>query len=170
MPSPETNYFKQWEKERMPSFTDRHERKWNVEISVDLLKQVRLQTEFNLLTLLDDEMAGLARLHDDPEILVSVLFAVLEDQIEEREMTPEQFGRSFAGDSIRNAVSALVEAVADFYPSLKQRKILRAMNEKIKHGVEYHLGKIEGIVDGLTLEEIQEGIDRQFASAGQTTT
>jgi hypothetical protein len=152
----------------MPTFRDRKDKEWNVEMSVDLLKEVRLQTEFNLLTLLDNEMVGLAQLHDDPEVLVGVLFAVLEEQIDAEKMTPEQFGRCFAGDSIRDAAAALVEAVADFYPSLKQRKILRAMNHKIMEGVEYHLAKIEEIVEGLTIDEIREGIDRQFASAEPT--
>lgn len=155
---------------KLSKFNDRNGDEWEVTLTVASLRRVTAQTKFPLLSLLDKKMEGLAKLYDDPETLVQILFAICEPEIEARGMEPEAFGECFSGDSILEAVKALIEAVADFYPDPKQRKILSTMHSKIETGVTHHLSRVETMVDEVTDEQIMEAIDRELEAAKPTMT
>lgn len=146
----------------MPRFNDRHHREWNVELTVAGLKRVQQQTDFPLLSLLDDDLKGLAELYDDPVQLVEILYALCEPQVEAAELTPEEFGESFAGEVLQQAANAVVEATAAFYRSPKQGRILRAMRQKIEAGSEHHLDRVAETIKNI---DVVAEMDRALAPA-----
>lgn len=147
----------------MPKFKDRNGKDWSVNLTVASLKRVDEQAEFDLLNLLDENLNGLAALYDNPIKLVEVVYAICEPQIEAAEMTPEEFGESFAGQSLHDAAEAVVEATAAFYQSPKQGEILRAMKAKVERGVDHHLARLGETVNGLSDDEIKNAIDQNFS-------
>ena len=66
----------------MKTFTDNAGRTWTVTINVDAIKRVRTLVQVNLLDVLDDGCKLLAELHDDPVLLVDVLYCVCKPESE----------------------------------------------------------------------------------------
>ena len=98
----------------MKPFTDNANRTWTVTINVDAIKRVRSLLEIDLLKVLDDGCKLLADLHDDPVLLVDVLYCLCKTQADSQNLTDEDFGRAMFGDAILHAHKALIEELADF--------------------------------------------------------
>jgi hypothetical protein len=113
----------------MAKLKDNKGREWEVLIDVPQLKRVRERVKFDLGKLFANDLAGLRQLATEPEVLVDVLFVLVQEEAEKRNVSPEDFGRSLAGDSLEAGFDALMEALADFYPS-RQAKPLRALLAK----------------------------------------
>lgn len=106
------------------SFKDGGGREWPIRITVNTIKRVKdaPDLQFDLLNIADQ--SAIARLIDDPALLVDVLCEVLRPLIESRSMTDADFGEMFYGDILSHAVDALMKAIADFFPSARQRENL----------------------------------------------
>lgn len=114
----------------MKPFKDTGGAEWAVEINVDTLKRLRGHG-IDLLEIVEEKSTLLQRLRSDPVLLVDTLYLVCKPQADGRNVTDEQFGRAMAGDAVDDATSALLEELADFFPS-GRRKILRDILEKMK--------------------------------------
>lgn len=108
----------------MKTFTDNAGRTWSVTINVDAIKRVRGMLDIDLLEVVDGKLIG--RLVRDPVLLCDVLYALCQPEATARNISDEEFGRSMAGDAIELATHALLEELADFFPSPKDRANLRA--------------------------------------------
>ena len=95
-------------------WTDAENRTWSTAISVNAIRRVKELVGVNLLEVFDGEM--LARLADDPVLLVNTLYAVCKPQADERDVSDEAFGELLVGDTIELAAAALVRGIADFFP------------------------------------------------------
>lgn len=115
----------------MATFTDRHQRTWTVVVLTTDLRRVREATGFELSKVLDDNFSRLQQLDADPELLCRVLFVLVADQAKAIPLTEEQFTRGVSGDATEAAFDALVQALADFFPS-HRRKLLLTVAEKRK--------------------------------------
>ena len=97
----------------MKTFKDKNGVVWELEVTVGVVKRVRAVLKIDLAKL--DETLYL-RLSEDPVLLVDLLWVICEKQAQGRTITDEQFGESLAGDAIEEATTALLEAIADFFP------------------------------------------------------
>lgn len=113
----------------MAKFKDSVGRDWVLALDVHTIGLVDAKTSVRVDRLFDNELAILTDLAKDPVKLVGVLWVIVEEQAAKPGITPEQFGRGLAGDSLEDALDALVEAVTDFSPR-RQRKLLRALTAK----------------------------------------
>ena len=113
----------------MKSFKDNDGRLWEIVVNVDTVKRVRRLIDVDLM-----EVAGgqlLERLAGDPILLCDVIYAVCKPQADSQGITDEQFGSSMGGDVIDVATAALLESLADFFPSRK-RQVLNQAFEKMR--------------------------------------
>jgi hypothetical protein len=106
----------------MRSFTDSTGRSWQLEVLVGTIKRVRALAGVDLLGVLEGVM--LDKLASDAVLLVDVLYACCKEQADGLGISDEQFGRSMTGDALEAGSLALLEALADFFPS-RQRLLLR---------------------------------------------
>lgn len=113
----------------MPAFTDAERRQWVVHIDVNALRRVRDRLDLNLMDIVGGPT--LDRVAEDPVLLVDILYVLCEPAAAERGVSVEAFGESLRGDVLDAAVTALLEALADFCPSQKGR-LLRQLVEKGK--------------------------------------
>lgn len=113
----------------MASFKDRDGSEWSVRVDVPMCARVREGCGFELGKLILDDRRRMNELAGDPVLLVRVLYWLCREQIEERKIEPEEFGRLFYGDSLADAFDAVVAAFLDFCPS-QQSKVLRALLAK----------------------------------------
>jgi hypothetical protein len=109
----------------MRTFKDTAGRTWTIALNVWAIKRTRDLAQVDLLDLTgkpDDGPASLLqRLIADPILLVNVLWAVCSEDAAKTQTTEEDFGRAMAGDAIDNATKALLEEIADFTPSPRDR-------------------------------------------------
>lgn len=133
----------------MPAFTDTTGRTWAVDIHVQSLKRVRSLLGVDLLTVLDDGCQLLARLHDDPILLVDVLYAVCQPQAQAAGVCDEEFGRSMSGDALLQGTTALLESLSDFFPNARQRAVLKELLQKTQRVVDQLLTHAETTVQTL---------------------
>ncbi len=113
----------------MAAFTDAENRTWVVQINVDVIKRVRALLDVDLLDMVNGRLFG--RLASDPVLLCDVLYAVCKPQADEHGVSDEDFGRAMVGDVIEQATEALLEELANFFPS-RTGQVLRQMLQKMK--------------------------------------
>lgn len=110
----------------MTKFADAKQREWTLEVTTGVIKRVRADLKIDLA---DPSQATMDRLADDPVLLVDLLWLMCADQAKGRDVSAEDFGRALVGDPIEVAVSALLEAIVDFFPG-RRRLLLREANAK----------------------------------------
>jgi len=111
----------------MGQFTDTEGRIWTLAVDVNIVRRVRNALGENLLDLAGGELCK--RVTRDPVLLVDLMYEVVRPEAESQDVSPEAFGRALTGDVIDAATTALLESVADFFPSRKAT-VLRRMIEK----------------------------------------
>lgn len=140
----------------MRTWKDRDGREWLVDVNVGSIRKVKAVTTIDLLSVVD---GTLGEKLSDPMALCDVLWVLSEEQALKKNITPEVFGASLAGDSLESAVTALVEEIVDFFPQ-QRRKILKAILEKARASEKKALDKVMVKVES---QEVQEAIDKVFA-------
>jgi len=137
----------------MASFTDSTGRSWTLRIDVSAIRRVREVLDVDLL-----ELAGgplLERACSDPVLLVDILYVLARGQAEQRGASAEAFGAAMVGDAIDRATGALLEALADFFPSRKAA-LLREVIDKGQTLAERLLARAERKVADGDLDEAME--------------
>ena len=111
----------------MASFDDNAGRSWTLRIDVSAIRRVREALDVDLLDLAGGPL--LERVAGDPVLLVDILYVLCSAQADEQSVDAEAFGAAMAGDAIDRATGALLEALADFFPSRKAA-LLRQVIDK----------------------------------------
>ncbi len=149
----------------MKTFTDTAGRTWTVCVNVDAIKRVRTLLGINLLDVLDDGCKLLAQLHDDPILLVDVLYCICKPDADGKLITDEEFGRGMSGDALLQGNQALLEGLSDFFPSARQRAAIKGLLQKTQQVADRLLDYVE-----LTIGQIDPDSVAQtaIASAGNS--
>ena len=109
----------------MSQFTDTQGRTWTLAITVADAKRLRAQG-LDLIDALDD---ALERLIGDPMLLADTLWSLCRTQAHDRDIDEEAFGSALGGDSIDQATTALLEAIAGFFPSHRRAAMRHALTK-----------------------------------------
>ena len=99
----------------MRTFTDANGHTWSIVITVETIRRVRQLASVDLMQVVGGKL--LEQIAADPVLLVDVLAAVCKPQMEVRSTTAADFGSAMCGDAIDQAAQALLQGVADFFPS-----------------------------------------------------
>jgi len=134
----------------MASFTDSDGRSWTLRIDVSAIRRVRKALDVDLLDLAGGPL--LERVAGDPVLLVDLLYALARGQADEQGVDAEAFGAGLVGDAIDAATAALLEALADFFPSRKAA-LLKAVIEKGQTLADRLQARAEKKVAEMNLEE-----------------
>ncbi len=153
----------------MKTFTDNAGRTWTVTINVDAIKRVRTLVQVNLLDVLDDGCKLLAELHDDPVLLVDVLYCVCKPEADAQNVTDEEFGRAMSGDAILQASTALLEELSDFFPNARQRAAMKDLLKKTETVVERLLDHAETTIAELDPESVAQTAIASFGNSPESS-
>jgi len=130
----------------MASFDDSTGRSWTLRIDVSAIRRVREALDVDLLDLAGGPL--LERVAGDPVLLVDILYVLCSAQAEQQSVDAEAFGAAMVGDAIDRATGALLEALADFFPSRKAA-LLRQVIDKGQTLAERLLARAEKrVADG----------------------
>lgn len=159
----------------MAKWTDNSGQDWILSVTVSTAKQVKELAGVDLLNVFDGSL--LARLAGDPLTLVEVLYALCSRKADERGLSYEQFADLAVGDALESAVSAIVQAITDFFPS-GRREVLRRLWEKVntadRAAVSLATSKIDSpaVTTAIkqALAEAEAEIDRRLSEFGGGST
>lgn len=114
----------------MHAFTDGKNRKWTFEVNVLAVKRVKDQTGVDLLTLMDPESDAFEKLATDVVALSEVMTAILADQLDNAEITKEEFLRALNNELIiRSATRACMDAILSFSQTPKAEVMTTAFGK-----------------------------------------
>jgi len=153
----------------MKTFQDNAGRQWTVTINVDAVRRVRSLISVNLPDVLDDGCKLLAQLHDDPVLLVDVLYCVCKPEADAKEITDEDFGRSMAGDAIGHATAALLAELSDFFPNARQRAAMQELIRKTNKVADRLLEKAESAIHQLDPASVVETLTASSANSPESS-
>ena len=157
-----------------PIWTDAEGRTWSTAVSVNAIRRAKDLVGVNLLEVFDGEL--LARLADDPVLLVNTLYAVCKPQADQRGVSDEAFGELLVGDAIEEAAAALVRGIAAFFQQDRRTVLMRlwAATQKTRtEAIRMAMAKLESpLIDQAIKNAIQqssEEIDRRLRSFGASS-
>jgi len=105
---------------------------WDLSLNVAKMKRVKSLTDIDLMSVIDNPEV-LHQLTNDPMKLVDVLFAVIKPQADAVGVTDEDFAGDLDGEAIETGVSALLEALVDFFPGARRAMLRRVMDKANKY-------------------------------------
>jgi hypothetical protein len=114
----------------MADFPDCQGRRWRLQVNARTLTRVREELSIDLVGGGDDAVcAQLAALCNDSQMLVSVLYCLCAEQAEKRGVSPEDFGRSLAGETDRGASALGNTLVRNLKSPAARKALLRGIRE-----------------------------------------
>ncbi len=149
----------------MKTFQDNAGRTWTVAVNVDGIRRVRSLLNVNLLDVLDDGCKLLAQLHDDPVLLVDVLYCLCKPEADAQQISDEQFGKSMSGDALLNAATALLESLSDFFPQARQRAAMKELVAKTGQVVDRLLDHAETTLKEFDPESVAQSAIASFGNS-----
>ena len=148
----------------MRSFKDANGQEWSLTVDVGAIKRARTLAGFDLLSVLDDDLAPLAKLSDDFVLLVDVIYSVCKPQADSRGVSDEQFGEGLVGDPICDAQGVLLAELADFFPRPEQRAAMRKVLAKVEQTTTAVLKRIDSEtarIDELDVDQLAKSAIEQ---------
>lgn len=139
----------------MRIFKDKNGADWPIEIDLSVVTRVYRDTGINLNDLILTDKH--AKLGDDPETLGRLLWSLCESTARERSIAPEAFPRIFNGDALEEAMNALADACADFFPS-GRRSLARNVIEKGKAFQTAALAAAQTTLASLNVDEMVKSL------------
>ena len=111
------------------NFTDTNGKQWFPKLTLFEAARIKRNLEINI-----EDFEDIQRMVQDPFLLCETLFIVCETEANRLGISQEVFGRSLAGDSIREAREALLYAVSDFFEDKRKRtafiEVIESLNEE----------------------------------------
>ena len=149
----------------MRTFKDSKGRPWTLDITVYAVRRVRAETEVDLYSLVDDKAAGLAKLVNDPVKLIDVLYCLVAGEAAVKNVSADDFGAAFSGDSLEAAADAFVGAIIDFFPNRQARESLQKLMAKSRSLASTILTRAEREIAELDVEKAAEELMQSWINA-----
>lgn len=139
----------------MKQFNDSKGGEWEITLNVLQFKRCRDMIGFDLSRLTTLLLPGggkgkdaMAEIVADPILFVDIVYCLCKDQIEKKNMTGEDFGRLFDGETIDAAINAFLDELANFFPE-PGRSVLQGMIARAKKTT-------QNAIAALSAEKIEE--------------
>ena len=110
-------------------FTDNAGRQWAVAVDTNALRRVKARLGVTVKQLLIDE--GLLDVMYDPVLLIDVLAAVLEPELQKRKLQRDDLGSALSGDVLEAAQTALLAGLVEYLPT-SRRRIVEGMIAELR--------------------------------------
>lgn len=150
----------------MPAFTDNLSRTWDVDVHVASIKRVRSLLDVDLLQIVEDRCELLARLADDPVLLVDVLYVVCKPAADTQNISDEDFGRAMSGDALLSGFEALLKGLEDFFQDARRRQAVTHVIAKTRRLAEMILDHTNHQINQIDVDAAFE----QLTTSGPSST
>jgi hypothetical protein len=145
------------ERKPSPTFSDNTGDTWRIRLNYAIADAVLEATGIDFVNAHNGEAYG--RLVENDRIIVSTLYVLCENQINERKLSPQQFAERLDGEVLSDALDAIREAI-ELFTRPEIRPTINAMN----HQLDLTFRKAIGIAtDKVSSPMATQAIDRKLA-------
>ncbi|NBB84209.1 MAG: hypothetical protein GVY28_12495 [Alphaproteobacteria bacterium] len=146
----------------MPSvFTDSANRTWTIDITVGSNRRVLKTLGLNLINAAAASKEGetplMTRLMLEPDLLVDVVYVLVQPQAEQRNVDDVGFGESIDGAALSRMHEAFWEALTDFFQASgrtemvkairRQTQILNDATQRVGHRIDDYDVDVDAVLD-----------------------
>ncbi len=142
-------------------FIDRKGRRWDLDLTWASVQQLKREIGLDIEALVpkqgDAKGASFQAFHDfitDGLRLFEALWILLKAECEKQNITQEEFGAGFGGDTFETAGMAFTQALIDFFPSPLRKALLRKVLEKGKAAMAIAGERLAKEMDKIDLESL----------------
>jgi uncharacterized protein (DUF1778 family) len=135
----------------MKEFIDSTGRKWVLSITIDAVKRCRDLLNINLLEPEKGDPPLLTRIGTDEILFCDLLYCLCKPQLDQAQITDQQFGQALGGDAILSASKAFYEEMVDFFRKRGRSDRAKAV-AKQQEVIDLAVRRIERTLDLLDLE------------------
>jgi hypothetical protein len=144
----------------MKTFQDTAGRTWTIAVNIDAVKRVRDLLNIHLNRIGESNFKPLDDILSDPVTLVDVVFVLCKPEADAKGVSDSDFGKAMSGDAIFAAAEAFVEELADFFPSARARRALKALiakgrdiRDRMLDQAEAQIARIDPVAEATSLIE-----------------
>ena len=135
----------------MKEFIDSTGRKWVLSLTIDAVKRCRDLLGVNLLEPEKGDPPLLTRIGTDEILFCDLLYCLCKPQLDQAQITDQQFGQSLGGDAILSASNAFYEEMVDFFRKRGRSDRAKAV-AKQQEVIDLAVRRIERTLDILDME------------------
>ena len=142
-------------------FLDRKNRRWDLDLTWSAVQQLKREIGLDIEELVpkqgDVKGASFQAFHDfitDGLRLFEALWILLKAECERQNITQEDFGGGFGGDTFEAAGQAFTQALIDFFPNHLRKALLRKVLEKGKAAMAIAGSRLAKEMDKIDLEAL----------------
>lgn len=142
-------------------FIDRKNRRWDLDLTWSAVQQLKREIGLDIEDLVpkqgDVKGASFQAFHDfitDGLRLFEALWILLKAECEKQNITQEDFGAGFGGDTFEAAGLAFTQALIDFFPNHLRKALLRKVLEKGKAAMAIAGMRLAREMDKIDLEKL----------------
>lgn len=154
----------------MESFKDKNGKNWIIEINVGSARRVKAECGIDLLNAVTVNSEGintsvLDSIGSDAYMLVNVILSLCRKQIDEQNITDEDFLSCFDGETIQSATDSVIKEIINFSQPSK-RKMLSLIYTKVKGFRAEAEQQVEKMLNNANfLTELDNQLKEQFTSS-----
>ena len=150
----------------MPTqFTDNDSHTWDLTLSIGTVARVRKQLGVDLLAPHLGEPPLIARLHEDPVLLIDVIYTIVQPKAEPLGVSGEALAEAIGGGAGLAAYLAFMEAMADFFQKLHREdleKIVRTYQTVAEKDVARNQATVERVAQ-IALRQAEAQVEAKLA-------
>lgn len=117
---------------RPTTFTDSTGDTWQAEVNAFTVDEALRETGIDLYDIVTS--GGTSNIFEQiakPRTLVAILYCVCQEQIEKRQLEPQDFAKRLAsGEAIEGATEALINGIVNFFPPKKRHLLIQLLEKK----------------------------------------
>lgn len=141
----------------MTKYTDSQNLDWTLKLNVGVLETLQ-EHGIDIESLFSDPNKLADLFLSKPKKICEMLYVILEKQIKNRNMTPQEFAENLDRDSIDKATDALMEEIVLFFqrgataPIIKEKipSLLKEMDQKIVNKIKQRFENLSESFDTVT--------------------
>lgn len=153
----------------MQTFTDAKGQNWTIDVNFTSLKRVKAATGIDLTKLVNPKSDVIGTLTGDLFVLFDCLVALVQPQLDAKELTAEQFGESLDEGAAESAVVALIAAVIDFFPEGKRMLLKRAFAKVTTAAQRRQTSAIDQALKAVESVQFERTIEHALERASRST-
>lgn len=152
----------------MATFKDKTGQEWTVSLDPVIADEIKQKHQIEIVNLEKDPMLSL---RTDPMTAVAVLYLICQDQVKERNLTPEQFAKSLPFPPDR-WISAIEESIVSFFPTGRAshvREVLTSYGSMASKTDALITAKMQSVSsDPRVMRAMEDKADREISKAMDT--
>ena len=160
----------------MKSFTDKNGDSWDLDLNVGAAMRLNSRLNINIENAVRFDQANrpedvslLEQIAEDSFLLFNIIFVLCEKQVQDRNLTQEDFAARFTGDTIEAATDALLDEIVNFSRPAKRKILLRLRQISKEYSERANQQLDQVLADPKFQNEIEKHLQKSLTSSQESS-